>query len=324
VERGRRHSSRAMKKLLVLDSLFDSLAVEEAVAGALGWSLERWTGDERQLAEANAAVHVRTPIGKALVEKMPRCRVVGRFGTGLDTVDREVAHEAGIAVVNVRDYCIPELASHTVALALCLERRLNELARSSTASLDLNWQSFAAQSPIRGRTTATVVGFGSVGSAVAAALTAIGYDVLAVTQHGRTAAERSAIDVVDLEEGLARSSVVSLHTRFDPTSPKLIEREALEKMQPDAILVNTARLGLIDEEAVADAIASGRLGGLGLDAHLGSASPLRRIASHPRVFITPHIGWYSERSAKQLREETITATIGAYGSADDLASGARR
>jgi phosphoglycerate dehydrogenase-like enzyme len=112
-----------------------------------------------------------------------------------------------------------------------------------------------------------------------------------------------------LEEGLAEGDLVFLHTSLDETTERLIDGDRLGRMRPGAILVNTARLGLIDEQAVADALDESRLGGLALDAKLAPSSPLLRFLADPRVLVTPHIGWYSEESASTLRTSAIVSAL---------------
>jgi D-3-phosphoglycerate dehydrogenase len=301
------------KRILVLDSLFDDLDVERSVASARGWELQRWDGSAAALASADAVVHVRTRVDRELIAKLARCRVIGRFGVGLDSVDQPAAAQYGIAVVNVRDYCIPEMTAHTLALAFTLERRLSGWRNEDW--LDTDWQTFAKARPIHGRTRVAVIGLGSIGSAVASALRDLAFDVVVVTTHGRATAERIRLPILPLETGLRSADLVLLHAALVPTTVNLIDRRGLTLLQPGAILVNTARLGLIDQNAVAEALASDRLGGLGLDARLEPESPLRHFATDPRVMITPHVGWFSERSARALRERAIINSIDAYGTA---------
>ncbi|HKV32207.1 MAG TPA: NAD(P)-dependent oxidoreductase [Candidatus Dormibacteraeota bacterium] len=301
------------KRVLVLDSLFDDLDVERAAATGRGWELQRWDGSAAALANADAVVHVRTRVDRALIEKLTRCRVIGRFGVGLDSVDQPAATQYGIAVVNVRDYCIPEMTAHTLALTFALERRLNGWHNDEW--LDTDWQTFAKARPINGRTRVVVVGLGSIGSAVASALRELTYDVVAVTTHGRATAERIGLPILSLETGLRSADFILLHAALTPPTVNLIDRRSLALLPPNAIIVNTARLGLIDQNAVAEALASDRLGGLGLDARLGPESPLRHFTSDSRVLITPHVGWFSERSAHVLRERAIINAIDAYSTA---------
>jgi D-3-phosphoglycerate dehydrogenase / 2-oxoglutarate reductase len=299
------------KQVLVLDRLFDDLAIEQAAASSRGWSVKRWDGEEATLAAAEVAVHVRTRVDRSLLERMPMCRVIGRFGTGLDTVDLDAARELGITVVNVRDYCVPEMASHSLVLAFALERRI-EAGWDNAAMQELDWQGFAAIRPIAGRATATVVGIGSIGSAVAGAFVALGYDVLAVTERGLERARRIGAKVVSLDDGVGAGDFVLLHAALEPGTVKLIDASRLALMKPSAILINTARLGLMDQPAVARALDLSGLGGLGLDARLEADSPLRRLLGDPRVLVTPHVGWYSERSAAKLRSETLLRSIEAF------------
>ena len=306
------------KRILVLDSLFEDLQVETATAAANGWDLEMWDGSTAQLAAADAVVHIRTRVDRALIAQLVRCRVIGRFGVGLDSVDQKAAAESGIAVVNVRDYCLPEMTAHTLGLLFSLERGLD--GWQSLDWVDTDWQSFARRRPITGRCTVTVIGLGSIGFAVASALRDLGYTVVAVTTRGRENAERIGLPTVTLEDGLRSAQLVLLHAALQPTTVNLLDSARLASMPRGSILVNTARLGLIDQNAVAHELAAGRLGGFGLDARLEPTSPLRQFLSDPRVLITPHVGWYSERSARVLRERGVANSIEAYAKVTRRAS----
>ena len=298
------------KRMLVLDSLFEGLDVERSAAVARGWELEAWDGSAAHLGKADGVVHVRTRVDRALIAQLVRCGVIGRFGVGLDSIDLKAAAESGMAVANVRDYCLPEMTAHTLALAFLLERRLS--GWQSADWLDTDWQTFARVRPITGRSAVTVIGLGSIGSAVASALRDLGYTVVAVTAQGRGNAERIGVRTVTLAEGLRSADLVFLHAALGPATVKLLDSARLALMPQGSILVNTARLGLIDQTAVAEELAAGRLGGLGLDARLEESSPLRQFAGDPRVVITPHVGWYSERSARVLRERGVANSIEAY------------
>ena len=306
-----------MTKVVVLDSLFTSLDVEERAAREAGATLERWNGDRGTLADADVVAHVRTRVDAELIAAMPRCRVISRFGSGSDTVDLRAANDAGITVVTVRDYCIRELASHTLVLALSLVRRLGETARR----LDASWNEIASATPIRGYTRATVVGLGSIGRAVVTALVALGYEVRAVSRHARSHAAHLGAEPVELEEGFAAGELLFLHTALDESTSRLVDAPRLALMPPGAILVDTARLGLLDEIAVAAALEAGRLGGLALDAVVPPSSPLARLVHDSRVLITPHIGWYSEESAARLRRAGIADALAAISPTPGAAVG---
>jgi len=296
--------------ILVLDSLFDDLSVESKAAASMGWEVERWDGSDAMLTRTAIAVHVRTRVDVPLLARMPSCRVIGRFGTGLDSVDLVAATQRGIVVMGVRDYCTPELTAHTLGLAFALERQLAAAGRlrlSATAT----WDEIVRGLPVVGRTRAAVVGFGVIGSAVTRALLAAGFEVLVVTAHAAEAARGLGAQPVDLDEALAAAEMLFLHASLTADTEGLMDRRRIAAMRRDALLIDTARLGLIDEDAVAEALSRGRLGGVALDARLAPHSPLGRLRDDPRLLVTPHVGWYSQRSAEVLRQRTIVDSIAA-------------
>jgi phosphoglycerate dehydrogenase-like enzyme len=298
------------RRVLALDTLFDDLFVETAAAASVGWDVVRWSGSEAELAAARVVVHVRTRVDSVLLSKMPRCQVVGRFGTGLDSVDLDAARQRGVTVVGVRDYCTPELTAHTLMLAFALER---QLADAGTLRLEAaaSWDDIVRRLPIVGRQRATVVGFGTIGRAVTKALLAIGIQVTVVTQHGADAATGLGAETAALDAALPDTGMLFLHAALSEATRGMIDDRRLRAMPPTALLIDTARLGLIDEASVAAALSEHRLGGVALDARLAPGSPLARLGSHPQLVVTPHVGWYSARSARLLRQRTMIDSIAA-------------
>src|SRR4029077_6422839 len=140
--------------------------------------------------------------------------------------------------------------------------------------LDTDWQGFGRARPGHGPARAPVIGPGSLGTAVARALRELAYDVGTGTTRGRETAERLGLPVVPLEAGLLSADFVFLHASLEPATVNLIDRRGLSMLPAGAILANTARLGLVDQGAAAEALASDRLGGLGIDARLEQDSPL--------------------------------------------------
>jgi D-3-phosphoglycerate dehydrogenase / 2-oxoglutarate reductase len=303
--------------VLVLDSLFDDIDVERDAAASLGWDVVRWDGSDGALSSARVAVHVRTRIDETLLSRMPVCRVVGRFGSGIDTVDTGAASRRGVSVVRIRDYCTPELTAHTLALAFTLERQVQralELRLAPTST----WDEIGSALPIAGRTCAAVVGFGTIGSAMTRALLGMGMTVSVVTAHGGVEAERLGARSVDLSSALRAAELVFLHVALTPETERLIDRGRLATMRSDALLIDTARLGLIDEAAVAEALAASRLAGVALDARLAEDSPLSRLRGDPQLLVTPHVGWYSARSAGDLRRRTMVDSIRAMDAGAEM------
>jgi D-3-phosphoglycerate dehydrogenase len=295
--------------VLALDTPVDDLSVEQSAADALGWSLRRWNGTNAELGEAAAVVHVRTRIDAEFIERLTSCGAIGRFGTGLDSVDLDAAEMAGIPVVNVRDYCVAELATHSVGLGLTLLLGIGP-AHDNAAAQSLTWTE-CTTGHRRPGTTALVVGYGAVGRQIADGTAALGMRTLVNTRRPETQAALGHA-LVDLAAGLREADLVFLQRELSDRTRGFFADELLSYLRPGTIVVNTARKDLMDQAAVVSALRDGRLGGLGLDALLGPADPLTSILGDPRVVVTPHIGWYSERSLDELRRRTITDTLTAY------------
>ncbi|GAA3152362.1 D-3-phosphoglycerate dehydrogenase [Kribbella aluminosa] len=302
--------------LLVLDSLLDDdLTVETAASQELGWELRRWSGDLQELGTADAVVHVRTAIDRDLISRLARCRVVGRFGTGVDTVDLAAAETARLAVVNVRDYCTAELANHTLGLGLALVQRLGP-QHDNVEWQRHGWQEYIAQNARPGAMNALVIGLGAVGRHLAESIVTLGWRTMVTSRRADVPLDPQ-MTAVSLAQGLARADIVFVQCELGPTTRGFFNEELIRCVRPGTILVNTARVALLDENAVAAAIQDRTLGGLGLDARLAPEGPLAAVLGHPRVLVTPHIGWYSERSLHQLRRRTVTSTITTYPNTSD-------
>ena len=299
------------KTVLALDTLVGETDVEEECAATEGWQLRRWEGSASELVTADAVVHVTTTVGPALIAQLERCRVVGRFGTGLDTVDLEATARAGIVAVGVRNYCTPELTAHTVALALSLLRVKGE-AEPDAIGAQPDWSSFRKRHAIRGDLTAHVVGYGTIGTSVAAVLRALQIETLVTTRHCEAAAEHAGYKVVPLIGGLQRSDLVLFHLDLSAATRSIFGPEALGLVKRGAVVVNTARLALTEEQTLVNGLCAGVLGGVGLDARLAPASPLWNVVGREDLIVTPHVGWYSEASLARLRRSGVTNTIAAY------------
>jgi phosphoglycerate dehydrogenase-like enzyme len=215
-----------------------------------------------------------------LCARLPALRVVGTATVGFDHVDAP----PHVRVVSVPDYCTEEVADHTLALILALLRGI-------VAFQSLPWSSKAA-GPLRTLRGSKVgiVGLGRIGSAVAERVRALGAEVLA---HD----VRPIDGGVTLHELLGEADVVTLHVPLDASTRKLIGRDELASMKPDALLVNTARGGVVDLDAVLDALRHGRLRGAALDVLPVEPPPLRPVA--PNLIVTPHAAYYSPASEER-------------------------
>jgi D-3-phosphoglycerate dehydrogenase / 2-oxoglutarate reductase len=246
---------------------------------------------------ADALIVQWAPITGAVLDAAPRCRLISRLGIGYDMVDVEAATRRGVAVANTPDYCVDEVAAHTLAMAMWLVRGLGRFDAAVRAG---QWAAAAAY-PAAARPADTVigvVGLGRIGSQVAAQAKALGFRVIG---HDPYAAPGEGIPLTSLQDLLRSSHLVTLHAPLTAETRHLIRADTIELMRPGALLVNTCRGGLIDEDAAAAALRAGRLGGAALDVFetepLPASSPLRSL---PNVLLTPHAAWYSQASLAAL------------------------
>jgi len=245
-------------------------------------------------------------VSRRVIEGLPRLRFLVRYGVGVDGIDLEAATERGIPVVNVPDYGTDEVANHAVALLLALCRKIARLDRQTRAG---RWNVFEAV-PIRrlAGQTVGIVGCGRIGSRVARKLA--GFDVRLLASDPYLTAFPPGVEPVTLDRLLAESDQVTLHCPLTAETWHLIDARTLARVKPTAVLINTARGGIVDTAALADALRAGRLAGAGLDVTeqepLDPASPLFRME---QVVVTPHAAWYSEEGRSDLKRRVAEEAV---------------
>ena len=256
----------------------------------------------------------RLEVTAEMIRRFGACKVIVRYGVGTDNVDIQAATEAGIIVGNVPDYCIDEVSTHALALLLACVRDVTGTHQRLTEGA---WD---VRRPVpvhrmAGRTLG-IVGLGQIGKALAAKLSSWPLRLLAVDPYVEPAeAETLGVRLVDLDTLCRQSDYISLHVPLLPETHHLMGRRQFEQMRPGAILVNTARGGVVDTEALLDWLEADPLARAGLDVFeaepLPADSPLR---SHPRVVLTDHMSWYSEESQVRLQcsaaESVVTVCTG--------------
>jgi D-3-phosphoglycerate dehydrogenase len=290
--------------VVITDSELPSGGIEEEVLEAAGLRVLRaGVRDEAALiaaaSDADALMVQWAPITAAVLDGLPRCRFISRYGIGVDMIDLDAASERGVAVANTPDYCISEVTTHTVALILALTRSLPAHDRAVRAG---EWLPVREPAVRPESTTVAVVGAGRIGRRVCRALVALGFHVVAHDPFVTADALRAeGAEPVTLEEAIRRGDVVTLHLPLTPGTAHMIDAAALASMRPGALLVNTCRGGLVDESALVAALAAGQVGGAALDVFehepLPADSELRRLDG---VLLTPHAAWYSPDALAEL------------------------
>ena len=250
----------------------------------------------------------KTPLTRQTIENCPALRMIGVLATGYNIVDAEAARERGIPVCNVPAYSTQSVAQHTLALLLEV---CSQVGAHDAAVHRGDWQncpdfSFTAAplTELAGKTVG-IIGYGRIGKAFGAICQALGMRLLVTTRISKNGSDNDNITYVNLSELLALSDIVSLHCPQTAQTTGMINAAAIAAMKPGAILLNTARGGLIDEQAVADALRSGKLRAYAADVvakePIQPDDPLR---SAPNCVLTPHIAWAFPEARSRLLSVT--------------------
>ena len=299
----------------------DKLA--ESTVAALGDQVEvRWVdGPDREkllaaVPEADALlVRSATTVDAEVLAAAPKLKIVARAGVGLDNVDVDAATARGVLVVNAPTSNIHSAAEHALALMLAAAR---QIAPADASLREHTWKrSSFSGTEIYGKTVG-VVGLGRIGQLVAQRLAAFGTHIVAYDPYVSSArAAQLGIELLTLDELLARADFISVHLPKTPETAGLIGKEALAKTKPGVIIVNAARGGLVDEEALAEAVSSGHVRGR---RHRRVRQPSRRTDSPlfdlPQVVVTPHLGASTaeaqDRAGTDVAESVKLALAGEF------------
>jgi D-3-phosphoglycerate dehydrogenase len=277
--------------------LLDPAGGLEAVASGLGGPPDIELDRAAELPSGAGVVAVlvppEVPVGAAEVARLPDLRLVAATSTGFDHLDLEAISAAGAWATHCAGYCDEEVADHAIAFALDLLRGVTLLDDSVRAG---SWELEPVLPRRIAGSTLGIVGLGRIGGAVAARGVGLGMTVIA---HDPFATSDS-VQLVDLDELLARADVVTLHPLLTPATRGMIDAPALRLMRPGSYLVNCARAALVDQGALAEALRSGHLGGCALDVLPNEPpGPDEPALSWPRTIINPHAAWYSADSADE-------------------------
>ncbi|MFN8636791.1 MAG: C-terminal binding protein [Chloroflexota bacterium] len=277
-------------------------AILQAVDAELVWAKLR-TEDEliAGLAGADVILTQYARLTARVIETLDRCRGIVRYGVGYDTVDLDAATRKGIYVCNVPDYGTDEVSDHAVTMLLAIARKVIPLAQGVQNGV---WSVEHAKPVyrLRGRTLG-LIGLGRIGAMTAAKAQAFGIQVIACDPvHSPAYFAARNVRPVELDELLRESDYVSLHAPLSDETHHLIGERTLALMKPTAFLVNTARGGLVDAEALARALREGRLAGAAID--VTEVEPIPRdspLLGLENCVITPHAAWYSDESSAALQ-----------------------
>jgi D-3-phosphoglycerate dehydrogenase len=295
----------AKAKVVLTDYVWESLDVEKKILAGLAELVPLQTkkpGDFiAQAADCDALLNTYAgPITAEVMAKMPKCKIIARYGIGVDTIDLDAATRAGIIVTNNPTYCIEEVAEHTMALLLACARKVafyDRMVRSGTWAVPPGKPLFRLAGSTLG-----LIGFGNIARQVAVRAASFGMRVLYADPFVKEGQFGGPGRKMELNDLLKESDFVSVHPPLTPQTRKMINADALSRMKPGAFLINCSRGPVVDTEALVRALDARKIAGCALDTTdpepLPDPHPLR---GRENVIINPHVAWYSEQAMVGLQ-----------------------
>jgi len=290
------------------------LPEERAMLAAVGAQMTEIEEISERAEECDALMVVSARLPARLIEGLRRCKVISRLGTGVDRIDLEAATRAGIMVTNLPDFCTEEVADHTLALLLAAARQLSQFQEQMRQG-----KPPAPAEGLRRLSTQVLglVGLGRIGRAVARRARAFGMQVLAVDPGvSAQTAEQEGVGLASLEGVLAAADYLCLLCPLTAQTRHLLGRRELALMKPTAVLINTARGELVDEQALVEALQQGTIRYAALDVYEGINvfSPGGFPTDHPlfglpNVLMTPHVAAYSVESGWEQKVGGAQAVV---------------
>ena len=310
----------AEKIVLVTDYTWPSTEPEAEVLAEVGAKLlVAETGSEEELLAlvpgADAMLFCFAKVPASVIRAGKKLQVCGRYGIGVDNIAVDEATRLGIPVTNVPAYCLDEVAEHALALLLACARKI---CRFDTAVRRGEWslQTGLPMFRVRGQTLG-ILGFGNIGQTLATKARAFGLRVIVYSPYTDHALhEQYEVESVTLDDLLAQADFISIHTPLTDETRHLLNAERLRQMKPTAFVINTARGGVIDQEALLKALQEGWIAGAAMDVfdpeHLPADHPLLAL---PNVIATPHVAFYSAESVHELEvkaAQNVAAILSGY------------
>lgn len=294
------------KRVVVIDGGYESYEIEERVLAPLNADVivDPCHGDPARIklatAEADAVLVRESPIKAETIACMRRCRIIARYGIGVDNVDLAAARERGIFVANVPDYGVEEVSDHALALLLSVARRTVTRDRAVRGGA---WNVSPGQKMYRiaGRALG-LVGYGRIARALERKMRGLGVARVLVYDPLLEAGAFAGVERVDLNSLCQESDFISLHAPFSHDTSHIINSKSIALMKPTAILVNTARGGLVEETALVEALREERIFGAGIDVFEQEPPGKDHLLfALDNVVLSDHTAWYSEESIADLQ-----------------------
>ena len=302
------------KKALITDYVWPNIDVESEVLRASGVEpvVAPDTSEEtlaELAADADVIMFCFAQVTGNVLRAAEKCMVASRYGIGVDNIDIPTATELGIVVTNVPDYCMDEVTDHAIGMILALNRRLGQHDAEVKQG---GWASVVLDQPMHRTRGATlgILGFGRIGRSIADKAVGFGMNIVAYDPLIEPGQSIDGVEIISFEDVLRRSHFITVHTPLTPETEGMIGPDQLAMMMPGSIIVNCARGGIIQEQALADALHNGHLAGAGLDVVEPAPPPNDHPLLHaPNIIITPHTAFFSQASTIELERRTAQEAL---------------
>lgn len=300
--------------VVITDYQYDNIDAERRIIGEAGFELRDYQiKDAKELIplvkDADAIITQYSDVSREVIGQLEHCKMIIKYGIGVNNIDTKAATEKGIYVCNVPDYGVEEVSDHAVTMMLALGKKMQILEK---AFREGDW-GYASTMPLYRLRDCTLglVGFGRIPQLVAKKMAGFGLRILAYDPFvDEEKARAMGVRPADLETILRESDFISVHVPLNEGTRHLIGRESFEKMKKTAFVVNTARGGVIDEKALVEALNAGEIAGAGVDVYEEEpVSPDNPLLHMDNVIATPHCAWYSETAITTLQRKVAEEVV---------------
>jgi D-3-phosphoglycerate dehydrogenase len=301
-------------KIVITDHRFLNIDQEIRAVDEAGWNLVvGQAATEKDLIllcrDADGILAGRARITEKVIAELERCRVIVRYGIGVETIDIQAASARGVMVANVPDYCIDEVSDHALTLLLMLSRQM-PAAMALAEKLPWSIAGMPALHRLRGQVCG-LFGFGRIGSLLARKVAQLGMRVVVHDPYlPEDRARDCGVEPCSFDELLETSDFISLHAPLNSETHHRFNKTAFAKTKANAAIVNTARGELIDQAALLAALDSKKLSGAALDV-VDSTAEAPPVLNHPKIILTPHSAWLSEEARTTLQASAVAQVIAA-------------
>lgn len=315
VPAGRRRRGGAFDvKVVITDYQYDNIDAERRIIGEAGFELKDYQVKDPEgliplVKDADAIVTQYSDVSRRVIEQLDHCKMIIKYGIGVNNIDTEAATERGIYVCNVPDYGVEEVSDHAVTMMLALGKKMKILEK---AFREGDW-GYSSTMPLYRLCDCTLglVGFGRIPQLVAKKMGGIGLRILAYDPFiDQEKAAALGVTPTDLDTILRESDFISVHVPLNESTRHLIGEEGFRKMKKTAFVVNTARGGVIDEKALVEALLAGQIAGAGVDVYEEEpVKPDNPLLHMDNVIATPHCAWYSETAITALQRKVAEEVV---------------